>query len=75
MRPLARDPAAKVTVERATVETPSRRAMESVVGVDRPGLVHEVSALLVALGMNVEELATDRSQPLLATACSTLTSA
>jgi glycine cleavage system regulatory protein len=29
-------------------------------GVDRPGLVHEISALLAAQGVNVEELATDR---------------
>jgi glycine cleavage system regulatory protein len=29
-------------------------------GVDRPGLVHEVSALLAAHRINVEELATDR---------------
>ena len=52
----------KVTVERSElVETPSRHAMEiELLGVDRPGLVHEVSALLVALGTNVEELATDR---------------
>jgi glycine cleavage system regulatory protein len=30
------------------------------VGLDRPGLVHEVSALLASHGVNVEELATDR---------------
>jgi glycine cleavage system regulatory protein len=52
----------KVIVERGEpVETPNRRAMEiELLGVDRPGLVHEVSALLVTLGVNVEELATDR---------------
>ena len=52
----------KVVVERSEAgETPGRRAMEiELLGVDRPGLVHEVSALLAALGINVEELATDR---------------
>jgi glycine cleavage system regulatory protein len=30
------------------------------VGVDRPGLVHEISALLAAHRVNVEELLTDR---------------
>jgi glycine cleavage system regulatory protein len=52
----------KVIVERGEpVETTARRAMEiELLGVDRPGLLHEVSALLVALGINVEELATGR---------------
>ena len=30
-------------------------------GLDRPGLVHEISALLAAHRINVEELATDRT--------------
>ncbi len=52
----------KVVVERGeAAESPSRHAMEiELLGVDRPGLLHEVSALLAALGINVEELATDR---------------
>jgi glycine cleavage system regulatory protein len=52
----------KVIVERSEpVEGPNRRAMEiELLGVDRPGLLHEVSALLAALGINVEELTTDR---------------
>jgi glycine cleavage system regulatory protein len=52
----------KVIVERGEpVEIAGRRAMEiELLGVDRPGLVHEVSRLLAALGINVEELATDR---------------
>jgi glycine cleavage system regulatory protein len=52
----------KVIVERsAPVETPGQHAMEiELLGLDRPGLVHEVSALLAAHRINVEELATDR---------------
>jgi glycine cleavage system regulatory protein len=52
----------KITVERsAPVETPQRHAMEiELLGLDRPGLVHEVSALLASLRINVEELETDR---------------
>ena len=52
----------KVIVERSTpVESPRQHAMEiELLGVDRPGLVHEISALLAAHGINVEELATDR---------------
>ena len=52
----------KVIVERSVpVEAPRQHAMEiELLGIDRPGLVHEVSALLAAHGMNVEELATDR---------------
>lgn len=52
----------KISVERsAPVEPPQERAMEiELLGVDRPGLVHEVSALLASHRINVEELATDR---------------
>ena len=52
----------KVIVERSSpVEAPRQHAMEiELLGVDRPGLVHEVSALLAAHRINVEELATDR---------------
>ncbi len=52
----------KVVVERsAPAEAPLQHAMEiELLGLDRPGLVHEVSGLLAAHGLNVEELATDR---------------
>ena len=52
----------KVVVERsAHVEATREHAMEiELVGVDRPGLVHEISALLAAQRVNVEELLTDR---------------
>ncbi len=52
----------KVIIERsAPVEVPQQHAMEiELLGLDRPGLVHEISALLAAHGINVEELATDR---------------
>ena len=52
----------KIVVERsAPVETPLQHAMEiELLGLDRPGLVHEISALLAAYGINVEELDTDR---------------
>jgi len=40
----------------------ARRTMElELLGMDRPGLVHQVSHLLAEQGVNVEELATDRS--------------
>ncbi len=52
----------QVVVERsAPVEASPQPAMEiELLGLDRPGLVHEVSALLAAHGINVEDLATDR---------------
>lgn len=52
----------RVIVERsAPVETPGGHAMEiDLVGLDRPGLVHEISTLLAGHGINVEELATER---------------
>jgi glycine cleavage system regulatory protein len=53
---------------RVLVETGSRaapaaqRAMSlELVGLDRPGIVREISQLLAELGVNVEELTTDRS--------------
>ena len=51
-----------VVVERsASAEAHRQHAMEiDLLGVDRPGLVHEISALLAALGINVEDLATNR---------------
>ena len=51
-----------VMVERsAPVEAPPRHAMEiELLGLDRPGLVHEISALLASHQINVEELDTDR---------------
>jgi glycine cleavage system regulatory protein len=51
----------KIIVERSTlVEAPRQRAMEiELLGLDRPRLVHEISALLAANRINVEELATD----------------
>lgn len=52
----------QVIVERsAPGEEARRRAMEiDLLGLDRPGLVHEVSTLLATHGINVEELSTDR---------------
>jgi glycine cleavage system regulatory protein len=52
----------KVVVERgAPVEIPRQRAMGiELLGLDRPGLVHEISTLLAAHRINVEELITDR---------------
>jgi len=51
-----------VVVERSAPVAPSRQhTMEiELLGLDRPGLVHEVSALLAAHRINVEELDTDR---------------
>jgi glycine cleavage system regulatory protein len=52
-----------IVVERSTPgEMPRQHAMEiELLGLDRPGLVHEISALLAANRINVEELATDRT--------------
>jgi glycine cleavage system regulatory protein len=52
----------RVIVERSVPEDePKRHAMDiELLGLDRPGLVHEVSALLAAHRINVEELETDR---------------
>ena len=54
----------KVTAETAARVTvlPSERKMEfELVGLDRPGIVREVSQLLAANGVNVEDLVTNRS--------------
>jgi glycine cleavage system regulatory protein len=40
---------------------PSRVMEVELVGLDRPGLVHQVSHVLAGLGVNVEELSTDRT--------------
>jgi len=52
-----------VIVERSTpIEAPAQPVMEiELLGLDRPGLVHEVSAMLAAHRINVEELVTDRA--------------
>jgi glycine cleavage system regulatory protein len=53
----------KVIVERsAPIKATRQHAMEiELLGLDRPGLVHEISALLAAHRINVEDLATDRT--------------
>jgi glycine cleavage system regulatory protein len=55
----------KIVAETATgaQERPAdQRAMDlEVVGLDRPGIVREISQLLARQGVNVEELTTDRS--------------
>jgi glycine cleavage system regulatory protein len=53
----------RLVVERSVPEeVVHRRAMEiDLLGLDRPGLVHEISALLAEHRINVEDLATDRS--------------
>ena len=49
------------TAARVTV-SPSERKMEfELVGLDRPGIVREVSQLLATNGVNVEDLVTNRS--------------
>ncbi len=52
----------KITVERSAPEdAPRQPAMEiELLGLDRPGLLHEVSAMLAAHRINVEDLETDR---------------
>ncbi len=53
----------RIVVERSSaLEMPPHQAMHiELVGLDRPGLVHEISALLAAHRVNVEELTTDRT--------------
>jgi glycine cleavage system regulatory protein/predicted RNase H-like nuclease len=53
----------KVVVERsAPAEAARQHAVDiELLGLDRPGLVHEISTLLAAHRINVEELATDRT--------------
>ena len=52
----------KIVVERSfAAHGPRPNALEiELIGLDRPGLVHEISTLLAAQHINVEELATDR---------------
>jgi glycine cleavage system regulatory protein len=52
----------KIVIERsAPIEARRQRAMGiELLGIDRPGLVHEISTLLAAHRVNVEELVTDR---------------
>ena len=52
----------KIVVERSpAAHGPRPHSLEiELIGLDRPGLVHEISALLAARNINVEELATDR---------------
>jgi glycine cleavage system regulatory protein len=52
-----------VTVERsAPVEPLHRRSIRiELLGLDRPGLMHEIAALLASQRVNVEELSTDRT--------------
>ncbi len=53
----------RLVVERSAPEEVVRRhAMEiDLLGLDRPGLVHEISALLAGHRINVEDLSTDRA--------------
>ncbi len=54
----------KVTGEpsaEAALPTPGRTLDLELVGLDRPGIVREISQLLASGGANVEELSTDRS--------------
>lgn len=52
-----------IIVERSAPEdAPRQPAMEiELLGLDRPGLLHEISAMLAAHRVNVEELVTDRA--------------
>jgi glycine cleavage system regulatory protein len=51
-----------IQIERAapTEPVPHHTIEVELLGLDRPGLVHEVSALLASHGINMEELDTDR---------------
>ena len=56
----------RVVVETAAPQTlaprdTSRKMVLDLVGLDRPGIVHEVSQLLSKCGVNVEELITNRT--------------
>ena len=54
----------RVTVESApgAVSLPRRTLVVDLVGLDRPGIVHEISRVLAQRGVNIEELVTDRTQ-------------
>jgi glycine cleavage system regulatory protein len=53
----------RIVVERSVPADMSRQGALTIelLGLDRPGLVHEISALLATHRVNVEELATDRT--------------
>ena len=53
----------RVTVESApgAVSEPRRTLVVDLVGLDRPGIVHEISHVLAQRGVNIEELVTDRT--------------
>jgi glycine cleavage system regulatory protein len=52
----------RVIVERGVpMEAPPQVMHIELLGLDRPGLVHEISSLLAAHRVNVEELSTDRT--------------
>lgn len=54
----------RVTVETApgaAADTPRRTLVVDLVGLDRPGIVHEISHVLAQRGVNIEELVTDRT--------------
>jgi glycine cleavage system regulatory protein len=54
----------RVTVESVPGDAPerSRRTLVvDLVGLDRPGIVHEISHVLAQRGVNIEELVTDRT--------------
>jgi len=46
---------------RATAEADDRQMQLELVGLDRPGIVREISQLLAASGVNVEDLVTNRT--------------
>lgn len=48
-----------VRAESAKAEAPVRAVSLSVMGHDRPGIIHEISAVLARHGVNVEELASE----------------
>jgi glycine cleavage system regulatory protein len=53
----------RVTIEAAPgpVTEPRRTLVVDLVGLDRPGIVHEISHVLAQRGVNIEELVTDRT--------------
>jgi glycine cleavage system regulatory protein len=54
----------RVVVEesREAISAPAQQAMDlDLLGTDRPGIVREISRLLAAHGVNIEDLATDRT--------------
>jgi glycine cleavage system regulatory protein len=54
----------RVTVESvpgAAAEPARRTLVVDLVGLDRPGIVHEISHVLAQRGVNIEELVTDRT--------------